>query len=62
MIPVNGIGGLYTGYMRNGKIHGKGTIKLSNGDVCDGEWKDGEFKSQTCSLFWIIANLWINND
>jgi hypothetical protein len=40
MLDDSGVTGLYTGYMRNGKRHGKGTIKWSNGQEYNGEWKD----------------------
>jgi hypothetical protein len=35
-------GSRYTGSLLNGKPHGYGTLRHSNGSVQEGEWKNGE--------------------
>ena len=38
---VNGYKGKYTGWMRKGLLHGRGTFIDVDGDRSDGTWKDG---------------------
>ena len=35
--------GVYTGELKNNKMHGKGIFKWSDGKVIEGTWKEGDY-------------------
>jgi len=39
---VSWLGGSYTGYIKDGKPHGAGTLSLPGGTVCKGDWVEGK--------------------
>ena len=57
IFEMYGNGGVYEGELKDGKPHGRGTMRYANGNVCDGAWKRGrmiaELKatSQDCHIF-----------
>ncbi|KAL9186417.1 hypothetical protein ACHAXT_005655 [Thalassiosira profunda] len=47
-------GDKYVGEMKDGMMHGKGTLSYGSGDFCDGEWKNGVLDG-TGKYIWAIG-------
>lgn len=51
LIDPYGDSGLYTGQVKDGKPHGKGTMKYDDGRVFVGEWNEGRWHGKGRATF-----------